>query len=88
MKKEHSLYTVALVVLLTISAYFLADTVDAMIGRSLNANAATAAVLPLDRDKPVQQPRDISAYSSIWSVGFLVTGRLHRPALEEPRSPL
>jgi general secretion pathway protein C len=76
MKKEQSLYTLALVVLLTISAYFLADTVDAMIGRSLNANAATGAVLPLDRDQPVQQlQRDISAYSAILERGLFGDGK-------------
>lgn len=76
MKKERSLYTLALVVLLTISAYFLADTVDAMIGRSLNANAATGAVLPLDRERPVLQPqRDLSAYSSILERGLFGDGK-------------
>lgn len=76
MKKERSLYTLALVVLLTISAYFLADTVDAMIGRSLTANAATGAVLPLDRDRPVQQAqRDLSAYSAILDRGLFGDGK-------------
>jgi len=34
MKDNNTLYTFALLALLTLSAYFLADTVDAMIGRS------------------------------------------------------
>jgi type II secretion system protein C len=76
MKKEKSLYTLVLIALLTISAYFLADTVDAMIGRSLNANAAQEAVLPLDRDRPALQPRrDMSAYSSILERGLFGDGK-------------
>jgi general secretion pathway protein C len=75
MKKEKSLYTLALVALLTISAYLLADTVDAMIGRSLNANATPGAVLPLDRDRPAMQRRDLSAYSSILERGLFGDGK-------------
>jgi len=75
MKKEKSLYTLALMALLTISAYFLADTMDAMIGRSLNANAAQEAVLPLDHDRSALQPRrDLSAYSSILERGLFGDG--------------
>ena len=37
MKENTKAYTLFLVALLTLSAYFLADTVDAMIGRSLSA---------------------------------------------------
>ncbi|HUI46537.1 MAG TPA: type II secretion system protein GspC [Nitrospirota bacterium] len=76
MKKEKSLYTLVFIALLTISAYFLADTVDALIGRSLNANAAQGAVLPLDRDRTAMQPRrDLSAYSSILERGLFGDGK-------------
>ncbi len=39
MKEEKTIYSLILIALLTVSAYFLADTVDAMIGRSLEAAA-------------------------------------------------
>jgi type II secretion system protein C len=75
MQKESTLYTLALLALLTISAYFLADTVDAMIGRSLNANASPGAVLPLDVDhSALQSRRDLSAYSSILERGLFGDG--------------
>ncbi len=75
MKKERPLYTLAFVAFLTISAYFMADTVDAMIGRSLNANIAQGAELPLNRERPALQPRrDMSAYSSILERGLFGDG--------------
>jgi general secretion pathway protein C len=76
MKQEKSLYTVVLMALLTISAYFLADTMDALIGRSLNANAAQETVLPLDRDRLAPQTRrDLSAYTSILERGLFGDGK-------------
>jgi hypothetical protein len=54
MKENKTLYTFVLFVLLTIAAYFLADTVDAMIGRSLDA--APKFTTPLERDRPVLSP--------------------------------
>ncbi len=75
MKKERSLYTLAFVALLTISAYFMADTVDAMIGRSLNANVAQGAELPQNHDRPaLQMRRDMSAYTSILQRGLFGDG--------------
>src|SRR5208283_3987743 len=75
MNKENTLYTLALLALLTVSAYFLADTVDAMIGRSLNANASPGAALPLELDhSALQSRRDLSAYSAILERGLFGDG--------------
>ncbi len=72
--KEKTLYTLVLVALLTISAYFLADTVDAMIGRSLEA--APKYTTPLERDRPALQPRrELSEYSSILERGLFGEGK-------------
>lgn len=72
--KEKTLYTLVLVALLTISAYFLADTVDAMIGRSLEA--APKYTAPLERDRPALQPRrELSEYSSILERGLFGEGK-------------
>ena len=64
----------ALVMFLTVSAYFLADTVDAMIGRSLEA--ATKFTTPLERDRPVLEPRrELSDYASILDRGLFGEGK-------------
>jgi general secretion pathway protein C len=69
MKENKSLYTLILTVLLTVAAYFLADTVDAMIGRSLEA--APTFTAPLERDRAGLEPRrELSEYSSILDRGL------------------
>ncbi len=74
MKEEKTLYTLVLIALLTFSAYFLADTVDAMIGRSLDAAPKYAA--PLDRERPAIEPkRELSDYSSILERGIFGDGK-------------
>jgi general secretion pathway protein C len=74
MKEEKTYYTLALVVLLTISAYFLADTVDAMIGRSLEA--APTFTAPLQRERAGLEPRKgLSDYSSILDRGLFGEGK-------------
>jgi general secretion pathway protein C len=74
MKEEKTYYTLALVVLLTISAYFLADTVDAMIGRSLEA--APKFTAPLQRERAGLEPRkELSDYSSILDRGLFGEGK-------------
>jgi general secretion pathway protein C len=74
MKENKTLYTLALIGLLTISAYFLADTVDAMIGRSLEA--APKFTTPLERERPVLEPRrELSDYSSILDRGLFGEGK-------------
>lgn len=74
MKENKTLYTFALIALLTVSAYFLADTVDAMIGRSLDA--APTFTTPLERDRPVLEPRkELSDYSSILERGLFGDGK-------------
>jgi len=74
MKEEKTVYTLALVALLTVSAYFLADTVDAMIGRSLDA--APKFTTALERDRPALEPRhELSDYSSILERGLFGEGK-------------
>jgi len=74
MKENKTLYTLALVGLLTVSAYFLADTVDAMIGRSLDA--APRFTMPIERDRVTVEPRrELSDYSSILERGLFGEGK-------------
>lgn len=74
MKENKTTYTLVLIALLTISAYFLADTVDAMIGRSLEA--APRLTTPLERDLRALEPRrELSEYSSILERGLFGEGR-------------
>jgi general secretion pathway protein C len=74
MKEEKTIYTLVLVALLTISAYFLADTVDAMIGRSLDA--APRYTTPIERERAGIQPRrELSDYSSILERGLFGEGK-------------
>ena len=55
--------------LLTVSAYFLADTVDAMIGRSLEA--APTYTTPTERTPAALQPKhELSDYASILDRGL------------------
>lgn len=71
---EKTLHTLVLVVLLTISAYFLADTIDAMIGRSLEA--APSYTAPLERNNTALQPRrELGEYSSILDRGLFGDGK-------------
>ncbi len=74
MKEEKTIYTLILVALLTVSAYFLADTIDAMIGRSLDA--APKFTTPLERDRVNLQPRrELSDYSPILDRGLFGEGK-------------
>jgi general secretion pathway protein C len=74
MKENKTLYTLLLVALLTVSAYFLADTVDAMIGRSLDA--APRFTAPIGRDRAVLEPRrELSDYSTILERGLFGEGK-------------
>ncbi len=74
MKKSKRTYSIVLVALLTLSAYFLADTVDAVIGRSLDA--APRFTTPLQSAKPVMEPRrELSDYSSILDRGLFGEGK-------------
>ena len=73
MKNNKTFHASALLVLLTISAYFLADTVDTMIGRSLEA--ATKFTSPLEQDRAaLQTNRELSQYSSILERGLFGEG--------------
>jgi hypothetical protein len=67
------LYTFILLVLLTTSSYFLADTIDAFIGRSLEAAPAAA---PYARDITALEPKQgLSDYSSILDRGLFGEGK-------------
>jgi general secretion pathway protein C len=74
MKDRKTLYTLALTGLLTVSAYFMADTVDALIGRSLEA--APKFTTPLERERAGLEPRrELSEYSSILERGLFGEGK-------------
>ena len=74
MKESTRLHTLALIALLTLSAYLLADTVDAMIGRSLDASAK--AIRPVTEERAGIAPRkELSDYSSILERGLFGDGK-------------
>lgn len=74
MNKDAKLYTFALLSLLTLSAYLLADTVDAVIGRSLDASAK--ATRPLSEERAgLQARKELSDYSSILERGLFGESR-------------
>jgi general secretion pathway protein C len=74
MHENHKLHKLVLITLLTISAYFLADTVDAMIGKSLSA--APTFTGPLDSAHAGPLPkRELSDYSVILERGLFGEGR-------------
>ncbi len=74
MKENKKTYTLVLVALLTVSAYFLADTVDAVIGRSLDA--APRFTTPLERDRAAIEPRrELSDYASVLERGLFGEGK-------------
>jgi len=74
MKESSKTYTFALIALLTLSAYLCADTVDAMIGRSLDA--APKFTGPIDRERAGIVPRrELSDYSTILERGLFGDGK-------------
>lgn len=74
MKKNRKTYSIILIALLTLSAYFLADTVDAVIGRSLDA--APNFTAPLESARAAIEPRrELSDYSSILDRGLFGEGK-------------
>jgi general secretion pathway protein C len=74
MRESKKTFTLVLVALLTVSAYFLADTVDAVIGRSLDA--APRFIAPIERDRAALEPRrELSDYSSILERGLFGEGK-------------
>ena len=74
MTENRKVHTLMLVLLLTISAYFLADTVDVMIGRSIEA--APKYTMPLERSSIAMEPRrDMNEYFSILDRGLFGEGK-------------
>lgn len=74
MNESTKVHTLALVALLTLSAYLLADTVDAMIGRSLDA--APQFTGPMTQERAGIAPRkELADYSSILERGLFGEGR-------------
>lgn len=74
MKEKITFYTPALIAFLTVSAYFLADTVDTLIGKSLDA--APKFTPFQDRDRSVlRSNRELSNYSSILDSGLFGDGK-------------
>ena len=74
MKENSKPYTLALIALLTLSAYLLADTVDAMIGRSLDATAKVSPQLNPER-AGIEPRKELSDYSSILERGLFGEGK-------------
>jgi general secretion pathway protein C len=74
MKENSKAYTLFLVALLTLSAYLLADTVDAMIGRSLSAAPKYTAPVSQER-APLNARKELSDYSSILERGLFGDGK-------------
>ena len=73
MNGHNKVYSAMLVALLTVSAYCLADTMDTVIGRSLDA--APKFTAPVG-SKPVMEPRrELSDYSSILERGLFGEGK-------------
>jgi general secretion pathway protein C len=74
MKGNSKTYVFTLIALLTLSAYLLADTVDAMIGRSLDASAKVS--MPREQERSRIEPRrELSDYSSILERGLFGEGK-------------
>jgi general secretion pathway protein C len=68
-KENKILYALILSVLLTVLAYFLADTVDAMIRRTLDT--APRFTAPIERDHAFHEPRhELSDYLTILKTGI------------------
>ena len=76
MKENKRTYTLILVALLTASAYFLADTVDAMIGRSLDAAPKFTSPLEQRERAGLEPRREMSDYSSILERGLFGDGKV------------
>ncbi len=74
MKESNKIFSLMLVGLLTLSAYFLADTVDTLIGRSLEA-APTVRNPLSSQAATMQQQRQLSDYSSILERGLFGEGK-------------
>lgn len=73
MQEHKRTYTLVLVTLLTLSAYFLADTVDALIGRTLEA--APTYTSPVNNRAALEPRKELSDYSSILDRGLFGEGR-------------
>jgi general secretion pathway protein C len=73
MKDNKKAYSIILVALLTLAAYFLADTVDSVIGRSLDA--APKFTGPLATAKSIEPRRELSDYSSVLERGLFGDGK-------------
>ncbi|HAS53130.1 MAG: hypothetical protein A2X56_14720 [Nitrospirae bacterium GWC2_57_13] len=74
MKDDKTIFTIMLVALLTLSAYFLADTVDALIGRSLEA-AQLPATAARQESISFEPRRELSDYTSILDRGLFGEGK-------------
>lgn len=74
MKEKIAVHTTMLLVLLTVSAYFLADTVDVVIGSSLGTVSTAFAAMEQQRSAPGLR-REMSDYASILDRGLFGDGR-------------
>ncbi len=74
MKDDKIIFNLSLVFLLTLSAYFLADTVDAVIGRSLEA-APVIATAPEKAGHGIEPEKELSDYMRILERGLFGEGK-------------
>ncbi len=73
MRESKKAYSLVLAVFLTISAYLLADTVDALIGRSLEASPHFTS--PIAAGQELARRRELSDYQSILERGLFGEGK-------------
>jgi general secretion pathway protein C len=73
MNQNNKIYSAILLALLTLSAYCLADTVDAVIGRSLDA--APKFTTPAESKPLIEPRRELNDYSSILERGLFGDGK-------------
>lgn len=74
MKDSKRTYSLIIIALLTLAAYFLADTVDAMIGRSLDAAPKFTSQVQMARNT-LEPRRELSDYSSVLERGLFGEGK-------------
>lgn len=74
MKKDKTIFNLSLVFLLTLSAYFLADTVDAVIGRSLEAAPVSAPAFE-KAGHGIEPKKELSDYMRILERGLFGDGK-------------
>lgn len=85
MKEKNTFYTPALLALLTVAAYFFADTVDAVIGMTLFASSSS--MTSEERYQTIVKPsRELNDYTDMLNRGLFGDGK-NRPRVPLRQSP-